>query len=246
MAIQKFELELLAKKMISPNTMHLSFKRADNLGLDYIAGQFVTFMFEPNSDQPNNGKPKRRSYSIASMDKSVDSIDIAISYIEGGIASEHLFNAEKGDKFNAMGPAGRLILKDDVVKRLILVGTGTGIAPYRAMLPTIAKQPSIKVEILLGVQYRQDTLYAEDFIEYADKYNHITFTACLSREEQTLKSHEIKGYVQSQFDDLALIPGEDVIYLCGNPDMIDEAFERLTANGFDTKSVRREKYISSN
>ncbi len=246
MAIQRFELELLDKKMISPNTMHLSFKRADNLELDYIAGQFVTFMFEPKSDKANSGKPKRRSYSIATMDKSVDSIDIAISYIKGGIASEHLFNAEKGDKFNVMGPAGRLILKEEEIQRVILVGTGTGIAPYRAMLPALAEQSSLQVEILLGVQYRQDALYADDFIEYANNYDHISFKACLSREEQPLKKHEVKGYVQNQFDDLALIPGEDVIYLCGNPDMIDDAFANLTTAGFDSKSVRREKYISSN
>ena len=40
-----------------------------------------------------------------------------------------------------MGPAGKLIIKDDPdYKRYILVGTGTGIAPYRSMLPDLAKR----------------------------------------------------------------------------------------------------------
>jgi NAD(P)H-flavin reductase len=67
MAIQRFELELLDKKMISPNTMHLSFKRADNLELDYIAGQFVTFMFEPKSDEANSGNTVTAPFRFATV-----------------------------------------------------------------------------------------------------------------------------------------------------------------------------------
>ena len=45
---------------------------------------------------------------------------------------------------------------------------------------------------------------------------------------------------------LDLNPETDVVYICGNPNMIDQSFEMLTNAGFDIKSVRREKYISSN
>jgi NAD(P)H-flavin reductase len=45
---------------------------------------------------------------------------------------------------------------------------------------------------------------------------------------------------------LDLDPENDIAYLCGNPDMIDQAFDRLTQKGFSPKNIRREKYISSN
>ncbi len=241
MAIQKFELELITKTRITPNTLHFAFKRADGLELDFIPGQFVTFLFDHE-----DGKVRRRSYSVATIKEESKAIEVAVSYVEGGIASELLFNAEPGDRFNGMGPAGKLILKDDDVKRLILVGTGTGIAPYRSMLPELAKKSHIHTEILLGVQHQVDELYSEDFLKYAHDHGHINFTARLSRETSALKNHEQKGYVQHQFKMLNLQPGEDIIYLCGNPDMIDQAFESLTEQGFDSKSVRREKYISSN
>ncbi len=245
MAIQKFELELLSSKMITKHTIQLTLKRADNVTFDFEPGQFITFLFDHE-----DGKVRRRSYSVATIQTETNEIEIAASYVENGIATEHLFNMQIGEKYNAMGPAGRLILKDEPLKRIILVGTGTGIAPYRAMLPLLEnriKQEGIQVDILLGVQYREDALYADDFEKYAKALpKNLSFTSCLSREEAELAPHETKGYVQDQFDNLNLDPENDVIYLCGNPNMIDDAYERLLEIGFTNKNIRREKYISSN
>ncbi|MBK2125429.1 FAD-binding oxidoreductase [Fangia hongkongensis] len=245
MAIQRFEIELVSAKMIAPNVKHLVLKKADNSAFDFVAGQFITFLFDHE-----DGKVRRRSYSVATIKGESQYIEIAISYVDGGIATEHLFNMKPGDKFNAMGPAGRLVLKEDEkVRKLLLVGTGTGIAPYRAMLPELEKiagNDAKEVHVLLGVQYQQDAIYAEDFRVYANKLEHLHFKACLSREENSLQADETKGYVQHQFDQLDLDPEQDVVYLCGNPNMIDQAFEALTTAGFNAKMVRREKYISSN
>jgi NAD(P)H-flavin reductase len=51
--------------------------------------------------------------------------------------------------------------------------------------------------------------------------------------------------VQSHFDALGLDPASDVVYLCGNPNMIDEAVVNLKERGFTLKQLRREKYLSS-
>lgn len=240
MAIKKFEVQLISTEMISPNTMHLSFKKTDNQEFDYVPGQFITFLFEQDGE-----KPKRRSYSIATLEKSTDTIEIAISYIKTGIASESLFHAKIGDRFSVMGPAGRLLLKEEepCMKRLVLVGTGTGIAPYRAMLPKLT-EVNLNIDIILGVQYREDAIYAHDFLKYSKKHSHIHFHSCLSREKSRLNQGEFSGYVQHYFDHIDLDPNEDIIFLCGNPNMIDESYEKLLKLGFETKNIRREKYIS--
>ena len=245
MPIAKFEIELVSAHMIAPNVKHLILKKADNSEFNFIPGQFVTFLFD-HAD----GKLRRRSYSVATIPGQTSHIEIAISYVDGGIATERLFNMKPGDKFNAMGPAGRLILKEDeAVRRLVLVGTGTGIAPYRAMLPQLKRLLATKineVHILLGVQYQEDAIYAEDFRQSVSRIENIHFTSCLSREKSSLLNDETNGYVQHQFEQLDLNPETDVVYLCGNPNMINDAFALLTEQGFDPKRVRREKYISSN
>ncbi|MDE4942943.1 ferredoxin--NADP reductase, partial [Francisella tularensis subsp. holarctica] len=67
--------------------------------------------------------------------------------------------------------------------KLILVGTSTGIVPYRAMFPELLeKSDNTEIHILLGVQYRKDALYQDDCIEFAKKHHNIPFNLCLSRE----------------------------------------------------------------
>lgn len=245
MAIKAFDVELIEAKMITPNVKHLVFKPADNSQFEFIPGQFITFLFDSGE-----AKPKRRSYSVATIPSESDKIEIAISYVEGGIATKNLFGMNPGETYHVTGPAGRLVLRDEPVKRLILVGTGTGIAPYRAMLDEITEKmtndASLKVEIMLGVQYKKDALYADDFLRFSQNHPNLNFTSFLSRETEKLSDHEKKGYVQGGFDSLDLNPETDVVYLCGNPNMIDDAYEILKEKGFDIKNVRREKYISSN
>lgn len=242
MAIEKFELELVSFKDITETVRHLVFNRTDGKPLNFIAGQFITFTFDGE-----DGKVKRRSYSLGSLPSNNMELEIAITFVKGGIASDAFYNMEIGDTTPAMGPAGRLILKDEEVNKIVLVGTGTGIVPYKSMFPELLERAeNTEIHILLGVQYRKDGLYSNDFVEFASKHSNINFKLCLSREIEDLKDYEISGYVQHQFEGLDLDPETDVVYICGNPNMIDQSYEMLTNAGFNTKSVRREKYISSN
>ena len=244
--MKTFQLKFKWSENLSNHIKHLAFERADNEALPFIPGQFITLLFELD------GKIKRRSYSIASIPETTKEIEIAASYIKGGIASELLFNLAPNTCLTCSGPFGRLILREtDQPKRFILVATGTGVSPYRSMLPEIkqrlANNPQLKVIVLLGAQYRKDLLYAEDFIDFSRAHTNFEFRAYLSRDSrEDIRDYEYRGYVQSSFTDLALMPDDDLVYLCGNPNMIDDAFALLSEAGFSPHSVRREKYISSN
>lgn len=250
-----FNLILDHTRSLSPNILHLAFKLENKLEsgekFNFIPGQFITFLFK-NSE----GLIKRRSYSIASQTSPADFIEIAVSYVPNGLASEILFNLKEGEVLNALGPVGKLIIQEhELNKRHILIGTGTGIAPYRAMLNNLGSQieqdPNFKIVMLFGAQYAQDLLYLEDFLDFQKKYsNNFIFRAQLSREKlgerRDLESYAHQGYVQAAFDDLSLNPSSDLIFLCGNPNMIDSAFMDLQLRGFESKYIKREKYISSN
>lgn len=225
--------------MITPSVLELAFRRADGTDLAYAAGQFLNIHFE------YDGKLIHRSYSVASAPRAGETLDIAIAPVDGGRATGYLFDLKPGDEVQASGPFGRFVLRDDPPCRYVLVGTGTGITPYRAMLPGLADRLAsgeYSVELLLGVQYRQDQLYGDDFRAFAEQHASFRYRPCLSREPECVDG-EFAGYVQGQFDSLGLDPEKDVVYLCGNPDMIDQAVELLKGIGFELKQLRREKYL---
>jgi NAD(P)H-flavin reductase len=244
--MKQFDVKLNSSKKITPNIMHLAFERSDGEPLTYVPGQFVTFLIDSEDGM------KRRSYSIATIPGSSSETEIAISYLKHGIASNTMFNLQPGETLTCSGPFGRLILREnEAPARYILVATGTGVAPYRAMLPQIAERlaadENLQIVLLLGVQYRADLLYGQDFIDFAAKHERFEFRAYLSRDElEDAQPYEYKGYVQTAFANLSINADDDLVYLCGNPNMIDQAFEYLTDEGFSPRNVRREKYISSN
>src|SRR5699024_10852868 len=134
-----------------------------------------------------------------------------------------LFNLRVGDPVYASRPCGRLVLPKEDPNRYVLIGTGTGVAPYRAMLPALLKRSmhsDFEVLLILGVRTRQDLIYADEFRSIARRHTWFHFEACLSREESRgLHSDERAGRVQVMRDELDLVPENDRVYLCGHPGM---------------------------
>ena len=243
MLVKTFPVILDDSYMLSPEVKHFIFHSIQDPTFDYLPGQFITVHFE------RDGKIVRRSYSIANVPAHNNRIEFAAGYVEGGPGTDLLFNLKPGDTININGPFGRLILKDKMPKRYILVATSTGVTPYRAMLPELKRRlalnPALEVVILLGVQKSQGVLYGDEFSAWADASPQITFRAHLSREKPCdLRSYEHAGHVQTSFPGLDLNPETDHVYLCGNPAMIDESFDYLKEKGFAMQHIIREKYIS--
>lgn len=243
MQINTFPITLKTSFMITSKVKHFIFSCELTPHFHYLPGQFITIHFE------HQGKMLKRSYSIANTPKQDNQIELAAGYFANGPGTELLYNLQPGDTLEASGPYGRLIIKEEQPKRYILVATSTGITPYRAMLDqlnTLLEQhPQLEVVILQGVQRREELLYAPEFEAFAQKNARSTFMPYLSRQPaHELQNNERNGYVQHAFSTLNLDPQQDVIYLCGNPGMIDEAFNLLKEQGFGTQQIIREKYIS--
>lgn len=244
MQTKTFPVILENTRMLSPSVKHFILNSSQNPTFNYIPGQFITVHFE------HQGKMLRRSYSIANTPTNDNLIEFAASYVENGPGTEFLFNLKPGDTIQISGPFGRLTLKDEIPKRYILMATSTGVTPYRAMKNTLQEMlnlnPSLSIVILQGVQKREDILYGDEFLAWAAQSPRVSFRAHLSREKSNdWLPHESSGHIQTSFSELKLNPVEDIVYLCGNPAMIDDAFALLKDSGFSTQHVIREKYISS-
>ncbi len=240
----QFPITLVDSQEIAQGVRHLTFMRADEQAFGFIPGQFINLHFNVEDET------LQRSYSIATITTQADpQIELALSHVSNGKASGFLFNMEIGESIEASGPFGRLVLRpEEQPKRYILVATGTGVTPYRAMLPDLAKrlQQGTQVVVLLGSRTPEELLYQAEFVSFMSTHPSFQFYGCCSRNQDTpLLAHQRKGYVQEVFAELELEPQHDIIYLCGNPHMVDDAYKLLVDIGFDKQNVRREKYVFS-
>jgi ferredoxin-NADP reductase len=238
-----FPMTLAWTRDVTPSVRHFAFRRADGQPFEFTAGQFINLHWE------RDGEPTHRSYSVANPPGEAEFVEIAVAPVDGGFATERLFGLAPGEPVSASGPYGRFVLREDPPCRYVLAATGTGVTPYRSMLPqirTLLEDGNHSVHLLLGVRRREELLYGEEFRAVAEAHEGFSFTACYSRDwPATPESWETRGYLQHRFEALGLDPASDIVYLCGNPGMIDDAYALLKAAGFGVQQVRREKYLSA-
>jgi NAD(P)H-flavin reductase len=254
LAITHFPLKLVARRMLAPTVAHLSFVRDDGQPLDFIPGQFVQVHFHYA-----DGTATKRSYSLATIHDHAlgpgEAVEIAVSYVAGGAATALFEGLELGGRIDASGPYGRFCLMPaDANRRYLLIGTGTGVTPYRAMLPELERligERGIEVVLLFGARTPVELLYGEEFRAFANRFpGNFRFVPCFSRELPEAGSPQAHadvrhGYVQQFLDEFAPSADGDIAYLCGNPNMVDACFETLKGFGLPVPQVRREKYVSS-
>ena len=249
MAIVHFPLKLVSSRMLAPSVRHLSFVRDDGQPLDFIPGQFVQVHFHYD-----DGVATKRSYSLATIHDHAlgpgEAVEIAVSYVAGGAATKIFESLQEGGCIDASGPYGRFcLMPNDANRRYLLIGTGTGVTPYRAMLPMLEQamaQRGVEVVLLFGARRPEELIYADDFYAFADKHAGFRFVPCFSRELPAVPHPDVRsGYVQTALSEFAPDAATDIAYLCGNPLMVDACFEALKGAGLPVPHIRREKYVSS-
>lgn len=242
-----FEVKLERIRKLSDSTRDFRFVRTDGGLTEYKPGQFFRFIFTDGSGQ------FERSYSLCNFDAGESGkLDLLISTVEGGRASELLFGCEEGTRARVSGPFGRLLVPEKLPGRLFLVATSVGIAPYMPMLGQLSsalREGELELYFIYGTRDRSEFIYGDKLRQYADDHQGFHLNVCYSRElnsgagDDKFRNDEFKGYVQERLKELTMSPVTDHILLCGNPMMIDETYAWLKSEGFGVRQVIREKYV---
>lgn len=207
---------------------------------DFKAGQFIT-MDLPIGERRNQ---RWRSYSIASAPDGSNVLELCIVHLDGGLASGWLFNeAKSGTSIKFKGPDGTFTLPESLENELVLICTGTGVAPFRSMIWEVFNQkiPHKGIHLIFGTRTADGILYKDEFESLAQKMPEFRYSVALSREEQ-------KGYHHGYVHDIYLKNYEakrpDVtFYLCGWTKMVDEAVANLIVKmGYELGHVKYELY----
>ena len=235
--------------MLAPSVGHYQFVRDDGQPLDFVPGQFIQVHF-----RYADGTPAKRSYSLATIHDHAlgpgEAVEIAVSYVPGGAATARFEGQPEGGHVEASGPFGRFcLMPGDRNARYLLIATGTGVTPYRSMLPqlqSLMAERGVEVVLLQGARTPAELLYGDEFRAFADAHPGFRYVPCLSRELPPDPHPDVRhGYVQQHLGEFAPDAARDIAYLCGNPDMVDACFEALKGFGLPVPQIRREKYVSS-
>ena len=240
MAWKWYDSKVIKIENQSPNTKRFWLEVAEVESIAFQAGQFITM------DLPIHEKRLKRwrSYSIANEPKQTNILELCIVHLAGGVASRYLFEeVTVGSTIRFKGPSGGFVLKEPIEKDLVLICTGTGIAPFRSMLLDIYKNKKAhqNIHLIFGARTEEEILYRKEFEQLEKEMPQFSYDIALSRATNW-KGY--KGYVHQIYLEKYKDTRPDILfYLCGWSDMIDDAVANLIIKlGYDKSQIHYELY----
>lgn len=206
----------------------------------YLPGQYAELAL-PESQNVETKKLERRSYSIASAPHNLSELEFYIVKVEGGCLTNKLWNLEVGSKL-WLGPKikGKFTLEEVPEKKdLIMVSTGTGLAPFVSMIREHKNNPPWRRVVLVhGARFEKDLGYRKELELWEKENEWFTYLPALTREPDWTG---LNGRVQTLFEKGAieaalkekLSKESSHILLCGNPQMIDDLQALLESKGLN-------------
>jgi CDP-4-dehydro-6-deoxyglucose reductase, E3 len=218
-AVKGMQIKLLPARVakmqrLAPDVMLLELKLPANERLQFLAGQYVDLLLRGGV---------RRSFSMANAPHDDAFLQLHLRDY-GGPFSRHVFNVMKEkDVIRLEGPFGTFFLREDSAKPVVLVASGTGFAPIKAIvehaLQTGSKRP---MTLYWGCRVRAD-LYMDDLAARWQREGALRYVPVLSDAGPADQWSGRSGFVhRAVMEDLPDLSGYQV-YACGAPVMVDAA-----------------------
>ncbi len=240
----------VVKKILIAKGLAVFCVKPDEAIADFIPGQYATLGVFGSAPRPVDFPPEttvflpdkliKRPYSIASAPTNKEYVEFYLAILpEGDFTSRIELVKEQDRIYMAPKMKGTFTLRHvPEGTNLLMVSTGTGLAPYVSMLRT----PGIwerykKITLLHGVRYAHDFAYRDELLNLT-KTNDFYYEAIVSRPDESWAGH--KGYVQELLKNHVIVtdPATDHVLLCGNPGMIKDMSELLVTVGFKEHTKR--------
>src|SRR5690242_10540418 len=200
----------------APDVVVLGLRLPMNENFRFVAGQYLDFLLKDN---------QRRSYSIAVPPKpeGVTALELHVRHTPGGLFTDPAFNTLKvRDLLRFEGPLGTFYLREDSDKPIVLVASGTGFAPIKAICEyALGKKLSRPMTLYWGCRAKRD-LYMLD-VPAGWSAPNFKFVPVLSDPTPECQWTGRKGFVhRAVMEDFPDLSGHQV-YACGAPVMVDAA-----------------------
>lgn len=220
--VKKLPVRVSKLERVAPDVMIVSLQLPANESLKYRPGQYIEFMLKDG---------KRRCYSMANAPHLAQTISLHIRHMPGGLFTGQVFASMKErDILRFEGPLGSFFLREDSDRPIVLLASGTGFAPLKAIIEHACQQPLQRPITLYWGGRRPHDLYLHALCEgWARNLPGFRYVPVISDAWPEDGWHGRSGFVhRAVVEDLPDLSGYQV-YACGAPVMVEAARNDFTA-----------------
>ncbi|MBN3755379.1 CDP-6-deoxy-delta-3,4-glucoseen reductase [Paraburkholderia sp. Tr-20389] len=219
--IKKLPCRVNAIERMADDVVVLKLQLPANERLQYMAGQYLEFILKDG---------KRRSYSMANAPHTEGPIELHIRHMPGGAFTDHVFNTMKErDILRFEAPLGTFFLREESDKPIVLLASGTGFAPLKAIVEHAAfKNITRPMTLYWGARRKKDLYMMELAEQWAREIPNFKFVPVLSEPDADDAWTGRTGFVhRAVIEDLPDLSAYQV-YACGAPVMVESAQRDFT------------------
>jgi CDP-4-dehydro-6-deoxyglucose reductase, E3 len=214
--VRKMPARVQSMEKKSPDVMVIRLQLPANDSLRYHGGQYIELILRDGA---------RRSYSMANAPHNGPGLELHIRHMPGGKFTDHVFTAMKEKEILRIeGPYGSFYLREDSDKPMILLASGTGFAPIKAVIEHMQFKGIDRPATLYWGGRRPADLYLDDWVrarlaEMSNLQYIPVISNALPDDNWTGRTGFVHKAVMEDFPDLS---GHQV-YACGAPIVVDSA-----------------------
>ena len=218
--VKKMPVRVASLEKKSHDVMVLKLQLPANDPIKFRAGQYIEFILRDGA---------RRSYSMANAPHTLETappmVELHIRHMPGGKFTDPVFSTMKEkDILRAEGPYGSFYLREDSDKPIVLLASGTGFAPIKALIEHLQHIGSQRPVTLYWGGRRPADLYMADWVQaQMQAMPQLKYVPVVSNAEAEDQWQGRTGFVhQAVLQDHPDLSGHQV-YACGAPIVVESA-----------------------
>ncbi len=243
-AARNFPAKVQSIQRLADDVVAVALRLPPGQVLQYFAGQYIDVT--RRDDVRNEGV--RRSYSLANAPRADHQVELHVRQVPGGEMSRYWFDDIKpNDLLQLRGPMGAFFLRGIAGKSLVMLATGTGIAPVKAMLESVTRLTPAdaprSLMLLWGGREPADLYWDPCSLDFGNAGVALQYVPVLSRADTNWGGE--RGYVQEVLLRQCQDFSDTVVYACGSDAMINGARKALLAAGLDHRQFHSDAFLCS-
>lgn len=232
---QRCTAKLADKRVHNEKFIQYMFELTLPPDITFQAGQYVSLQVSERGE--------RRSYSICSSPEVTHGFELLIDITPQGVGTKYLDALQFGQEVNVLMPLGMFTVPENSDEdSLVLIATGSGIAPFKSMIldQLQNKQDQRQITLNWGLREVNQMFWQDEFQELAESFPNFHFhpviskptpewPLCRGRVTDCLKTHEFNPKAG--------------FYLCGNEPMVIDVKAFLAEKGIPADHIHHEKFF---